>query len=150
MKKLFLIILIVYANFIQAQIVNINDLVLTCNKISIFKNNRAKIEIRLLNKSKDTLKYRSMSCSWQEFYSCNSGNINIAVNECDKNIPVILILNPNESRIVTLTMIAKKPIPNYFKLGLKIGQIEKPQLFISNSKVENCQIIWSSTISTRK
>ncbi len=127
------------------------DLVLVSDKLCIFKKSKAKeIEIRLLNKSNDTLKYRTLSCSWQDFYLSNSENINISINNCDKNIPAIITVNPNESRTVKLTINITKQIPNYFKIGLKLCQIKNLEPSTKHNKLENCEIIWCSNISTRK
>ena len=135
---------------VSAQKVKAEDLNLISEKSIHFKNNSAKIELRLWNRSKDTLKYLSMSCSWQEFYLTNRKDVNIRVNECDKNVPKVLTLKPNESKTVELEIVATKYIPDEFKVGLRILQTKEPVIPSDDYILKHSQVIWCSSIYSKK
>jgi hypothetical protein len=146
MKNCLYLIFLLASFRVIVQDVKTEDLILISEKSIRFKKNRAKIKVRLWNKSKDILKYISMSCSWQEIYLTNSEDLKIKINECDKNIPIIILLKPNENRIVSLEIEAKKEIINEFKIGLKLNQIKNLESQNDEYRLENTKILWSSII----
>lgn len=135
---------------LSAQKIKSKDLSLVSGKFIHFKNNSAKIEVRLWNRSKDTLKYLSMSCSWQEFYLTNHKDVNIRVDECDKNVPRILTLKPNESRTVEIEIVATKDILDEFKVGIHIVQTKEPVIPNDDYVLKHSQVIWCSSIYSKK
>jgi hypothetical protein len=57
------------------------------------------IPLKLTNNSNDTLKYITMSCSWQDIYGTNSKNIEVLMSACDKNVLTKKMLRPHKSMI---------------------------------------------------
>jgi hypothetical protein len=104
----------------------------------------------LTNNTKDTLRYYSMSCSWQDFYSVDSNKLQVEGNECDKNIPTILTLAPGQSRTVEIKLLISQTIDASeikFKIGfnlMKVSGTKNEFDFRELQKKEN--IIWSNTI----
>ncbi|MEL1246036.1 hypothetical protein AAEO56_17310 [Flavobacterium sp. DGU11] len=76
------------------------------------------IPVTLTNSSKDTLKYYSMSCSWQEFYDVDNLNLNVEGVPCDKNIPEILQLAPGQRKTVILRL---ELTGNSSKINFRVG-----------------------------
>ncbi len=108
------------------------------------------IPATLTNQTNDTLKYFSKSCSWQEYYSVNNKNLEIETVNCDKNIPIILTLAPNQSATVDLRLLISQTIdssPNSFKIGFHLlkDQVFMDMYDVSNQFYKN--IIWSNEIS---
>jgi len=146
MKNYFLILILLLTVNLIAQKVKTEDLSLVTEKSIYFENNVATIKVRLWNKSKDTLNYLSMSCSWQEFYRTSNKNVTIRINECDKNIPQTLILKPGESRTVEVSVVRSNGATDDFKLGMSIIQTKELKMPSADFISKEGQIIWSSSI----
>ncbi|MBG6111484.1 putative HAD superfamily phosphohydrolase [Flavobacterium sp. CG_23.5] len=146
MKNYLLILILLLTGNLIAQNVKKEDLRLVTEKSIYFKNNAAKIKVRLWNKSKDTLNYLCMSCSWQEFYKMSNKNITIRINECDKNIPQILILKPGESRTVEIYVLRSNGTKDDFKLGMSIIQTKELKIPSADYILTEAKVIWSSSI----
>lgn len=107
----------------------------------------------LTNNTKDTLRYYSMSCSWQVFYTVDSNKLQVAEKECDKNIPTILTLAPGQSRTDEIRLLISKRVDASeikFKIGLNLMKVSRIQtVFDFNLKEElkKRNIIWSNIIS---
>jgi hypothetical protein len=146
MKNYFLILILLLTGNLIAQKVKTEDLSLVTEKSIYFENNTAKIKVRLWNKSKDTLNYLCMSCSWQEFYRTSNKNMTIRINECDKNIPQILTLKSGESRTVEIYVVRQNGTKDDFKLGISIIQTKELKMPNADFIWTKGQIIWSSSI----
>jgi hypothetical protein len=107
----------------------------------------------LTNNTKDTLRYYSMSCSWQDFYSVDSNKLQVEGKECDKNIPTILILAPGQSRTVEIRLLISQtidPSEIKFKIGfnlMKVSSTKKIFDFDFKEEQKKRNIIWSNIIS---
>jgi hypothetical protein len=110
------------------------------------------VPVKLTNTSKDTLHYLSWSCSWQRFYSFDNSAIHHEGIACDKNMPTILSLPPNESNTVFLNLeiqnTSDKELKfrvghNVVKLNLKTWAKDWDRL----RKTKN--IIWSNPITIK-
>lgn len=130
--------------------------ILTITKGKIIKQNNQTywlIPTTLTNNSRDTLRYFSMSCSWQEFYYINNDKLEIETSICDKNIPIILTLAPNQSRTVEIKLLIDQTIDASqisFKIGLSIMKASKSKAqldFDYNEELKKSKIIWSNIIS---
>lgn len=105
----------------------------------------------LTNESKDTLKYHSDSCSWQDYYSVNHSKLQVQESPCDKYVPIILTLAPNESREVELRLVLKGngPIP---KIKFKVGfHVLEDRIYTDNYELSQAfekNMIWSNEISS--
>jgi hypothetical protein len=96
------------------------------------------LETTLWNNTKDTLKYLSMSCSWQEVYSFSNPKISIPVDPCSKNTPVIISVIPETN--------AK----TFFKVnlnGISQGSKEKVKLGLKLIPMKDSGNVYSETVS---
>jgi len=109
--------------------------------------------VKLTNNTSDTLKYLSWSCSFQMFYLIKSEALKMAGYKCTKNIPVVLILPPNKSDTVNLTLKVNegytKPIK--YTIGMQLVKNEgdnlRDQLLYKPMK---CVIIWAAEATSPK
>ncbi|MBI5373017.1 MAG: hypothetical protein HZA79_13425 [Sphingobacteriales bacterium] len=90
------------------------------SKVAGFNKTVLLFQATLFNQSKDTLRYHSMSCSWQDYYSVNNSKLKITPSECDKNIPTVLTLAPQQVRQVILEVEIPKN-QNLADLVFRIG-----------------------------
>jgi hypothetical protein len=108
------------------------------------------IPTTLTNLTNDTLTYLSMSCSWQSFYLVSNKKLKKENYWCDKNIPVILKLAPNESREIKLRLIVNRLTnapPLGFKIGLnlvKIKDLVDGFNYVLTNQQKKMNIIWSN------
>lgn len=128
---------------------------LTIKKGKVIKENKQRFLITpatLTNNTKDTLKYYSMSCSWQDFYSVDSKELQVDGQDCDKNIPIILTLAPGESKTVEIRLLMDQTIyasEIKFKIGfdlMKVSSTQKEFDFDFNEQQKKKNIIWSNII----
>jgi hypothetical protein len=94
-----------------------------------------------------------MSCSWQDFYSVDSKELQVDGQDCDKNIPIILTLAPGESKTVEIRLLMDQTIyasEIKFKIGfnlMKVSSTQKEFDFDFNEQQKKKNIIWSNIIS---
>ena len=88
---------------------------------------RKMFEIRLtvINKSRNTIKYWNMCCSWQDIFIINTDYINFDLHGCSKNFPKIYSLKSCDSlsiktRLIRNDKILNEPSPFFIK-ATKIG-----------------------------
>jgi hypothetical protein len=108
------------------------------------------VRTTLTNQSKDTLKYHSDSCSWQDYYSVNNNKLQVQESQCDTYVPIILTLAPKQSREAELRLILRGsgPIPIKFKVGFHVVQ---DRVYMDDSEVSQefeKSVIWSDEISS--
>jgi hypothetical protein len=111
------------------------------------------IPVRFANNSLDTLRYFSMSCSWQDFYSVDNKKLQIETALCDKNIPIILIIAPGQTKTVEIRLLISPTIVDSkikFRIGFNLMEASNSQKpldfdFIEEQKKKN--LIWSNEIS---
>jgi hypothetical protein len=123
-------------------------------KSIIYSGHECLIPVQLKNISKDTLYHYEMSCSWQEHYKTSINDLEITINECDKNHPRKMQLNPQSSQFVYLKIERKLiKFPNKkIKIGFNIlesnsneeNKYEKLKLINSNN------FIWSNSFKLDK
>lgn len=128
---------------------------LTIKKGKVIEENKQRFLMTpatLTNNTKDTLKYYSMSCSWQDFYSVDSKELQVDGQDCDKNIPIILTLAPGESKTVEIRLLMDQTIyasEIKFKIGfnlMKVSSTQKEFDFDFNEQQKKKNIIWSNII----
>jgi hypothetical protein len=104
----------------------------------------------LTNMTKDTLKYFSKSCSWQDFHSVDNKKLEIEQALCDQNIPIVLTLPPNQSKTNELRLLINQTMDGTV-VNFKIGfHLVHDQVFMDNYDFQsqfNKNIIWSNQIS---
>jgi hypothetical protein len=150
------ILIIVFISFYGQGVCQSNELnnyTLKAEKISTV-NDRGKtflvVMTTLTNHSKDTLKYNSDSCSWQDYYSVNEPYLQVETAQCDKYIPIVLTLAPGQSRQVELRLLSKRKTTvsqMKFKVGfhLLLDRVYKDDYEVSEEFRKN--VIWSNEIS---
>ncbi|MEO6175311.1 MAG: hypothetical protein ABIP27_09190 [Flavobacterium circumlabens] len=128
---------------------------LTIIKGKVVKENKQTFWITpttLGNNTKDTLRYYSMSCSWQSFYSVDNNKLQVEGKDCDKNIPIILTLAPGQSRTVKIRLLISQTIATSkikFKIGfnlMKVSGTKKDFNFDFKEQQKKKNIIWSNII----
>lgn len=116
--------------------------------------------VTISNNTKDTIRYYSMSCSYNHFFVCDNKEIIIPGVPCDSNAYIIITLAPHQSDIRKLEL---KSIPEWkklesikFRIGLRythplknggwliISDIKKG-IIESNSSEEI--ILWSNELT---
>jgi hypothetical protein len=157
MTRIILTITVLLFNCLTfSQTVKKENYALTIIKGKVIKENKQRFLITpttLTNNTKDTLKYYSMSCSWQDFYSVDSKELQVDGQDCDKNIPIILTLAPGESKTVEIRLLMDQTIyasEIKFKIGfnlMKVSSTQKEFDFDFNEQQKKKNIIWSNIIS---
>lgn len=159
MTKLFsisTILILLFSGFSYSQKTSENDYTLTIKKGKVTKENKQTfwvIPTTFTNNSKDTLRYYSMSCSWQDFYSVDNKKLKIEIAECDKNVPTILTLAPKQSKTVEIRLLISQTIyasEIKFKIGfnlMKVSKTQKPFDFDFKKEHKKENIIWSNLIT---
>ena len=124
---------------------------LTIIKGKVIKENKQRFLITpttLTNNTKDTLRYYSMSCSWQDFYSVDKKELQVDGQECDKNTPTILTLALGESKTVEIRLLMNQTIDASeikFKIGFNLMKVSNTQKeFDFNEQQKKKNIIWSN------
>jgi len=81
------------------------------------------VPVKLSNFTKDTLKYMSMSCSWDVIFTINKNIASIKGWDCDNNFPTFSAIAPQKSFTYKIPVSLKKNTNtnNYtFKIGMFI------------------------------
>ena len=129
---------------------------LTIIKGKVIKENEQTIWViptTLTNNTKDTLRYFSMSCSWQELYSVDNNKLRVEIADCDKNIPTILILAPGQSRTLETRVLISQILDTSvtkFKIGfnlMKVWGTQKASFSDFKEELKKGKVIWSNIIS---
>jgi hypothetical protein len=112
------------------------------------------VPVTLTNNSNDTVKYRSMSCSWEDFYIVDKKSVaEIERQPCDHNIPSILILPPHRSTTVRLPIL-KGRVSGKFRIGMVLIKLVDDKNLFDFSGIDDkfllknrgTNIIWSNPI----
>ena len=155
-RILLTILILLFSSLTFSQTAKTNCYILTIKKGKILKDRKKtywSIPLTLTNDSKDTLRYFSMSCSWQDFYSVDNKQIQIETALCDKNIPTILILAPWQKRTVAIRLLISNSMETSelkFKIGLnliKASKTQNPFDFDFKKEQQKKNLIWSNRIS---
>jgi hypothetical protein len=108
------------------------------------------IPTTLTNHSNDTLKYYSMSCSWQDFYSVDNRKLQVETSICSKNMPVVLQLAPHQSKTTSLRLIIPQTLDATvirFKIGFNLIKPQANDAFVSNLRKKKENVLWSNTVA---
>ncbi|MES2850382.1 MAG: hypothetical protein V4685_15090 [Bacteroidota bacterium] len=109
------------------------------------------IPTTLTNNTNDTLRYYSMSCSWQDYYSVDNQKLEVRGSDCDKNIPKILTLNPGQKKSVDIQLVISQPMDGpeiKFRIGFNLIIAPKNKnSFDFEDGLEKKNVIWSNPIS---
>ena len=155
-KILLTIAILFFASFSFSQTVKKADYKLTITKGKVIKENKQTFWVTpttLTNNTKNTLKYFSMSCSWQDFYSVDNNKLEIEGTPCDKNIPTILTLAPGQSKTVEIRLLISQTMDASeikFRIGfnlMKLSKTQKVYAFDIKEEQKKKNVIWSNIIS---
>lgn len=111
------------------------------------------IPINIQNNTNDTLRYFSMSCSWQEFFYINNETAHLRGDDCDKNIPIVKTIYPLASERILIRFKVSKKVSLYkpkFRIGFHLIKVESNQdlikTFIEMVNGSPKRIIWSNEL----
>lgn len=100
----------------------------------------------LINKSNDTLRYLSNSCSWQDFFVTDNRNIKIESSECDKNIQITEKVPPKGTKRIELRILFTKRESLSFKIGLGLTSMKPYTIYEIEDYNKVRKIIWSNKL----
>lgn len=130
---------------------------MTIVKGNVIKENNQTLLIiptTLTNNTVDTLRYYSMSCSWQDFYSVDNYKLQVeGPPGCDKNIPKILTLAPKRSKTVEIRLLVSQSIKLSginFRIGFNLIKASRNETKVNldyNELLKNRNRIWSNRIT---
>lgn len=107
------------------------------------------VPVILFNNTNDTLRYLSMTCSYQQFYLLDSKMLKWDEWNCNKNIPVTLSLAPHMRSSVELKFmfVNSYKLPIKYRVGMELVKDEKNNSInlLLHKKVDSI-IIWSNTL----
>ena len=107
----------------------------------------------LTNNTNDTLKYLTMSCSWQEFYFVDNDMLHVAYRSCLYDSPIALVLAPHKSVETKVKLWIGQLLDGTkirFKLGFNLIKV-KSKDYKSLKKEswelrETKNILWSNSV----
>lgn len=114
------------------------------------------VKVTLVNNTADTVKYMSMNCSWQDFYSIDNDRWVIFGDLCCKNGPEIRSIPPYQTETSMLKLervfgsVASKS--SMFRIGFRFVPPPLPlqQIPVKLEKSKpNATIIWSNEVWAR-
>ena len=118
----------------------------------------ARLKIRFTNYSKDTLRYRSMDCSWLDYYFTNNKSIEFEKEVCYKNESYIRVVAPHHTNLIYIPIIVNRTANIFnrkFRIGMNLQKfIEKMQThnfddtdaFKYMLRAETSNMIWSNEV----
>ena len=89
---------------------------------------RFDIELTIKNASKSSMFIWLMPCSWEDNFFVNNNYIFIAGRDCDKNIPTIVEIKPDESKIYNTTLVKSIKFDYPCKNCIHGRQVEETKL----------------------
>jgi hypothetical protein len=110
------------------------------------------VPLRLSNRSKDTLKYIAMTCSWYDQYQINNNKLWIFNRGgCDSNFPIEKVVVPNKASIlnIPIALMQGSTKEERFRIGMNLFISRKKNqdfLFDSAAKYQTANLIWSNEV----
>lgn len=117
------------------------------------------VPVELWNLSDDTLKYMSMTCSWDMIFTLDKKTASILGWSCDSNIPSFSTIAPQKSFAYKIPVLIKKNAFNgsyRLKIGIHLfkfnghGSFRNFDAFIEPDKMPSNNIIWSNEVIIAK
>jgi hypothetical protein len=121
------------------------------------KSNLIKVPVIVHNYGDDTLKYLSMTCSWNDYYHVDNKMFNVYYSVCEFNTPCYVTVPPHgiQSEILEIIYDEKNLKDRRFKVGVNINKDplkHKPVTmfeFSSGFQLRNNNIVWSNEIELK-
>jgi hypothetical protein len=112
------------------------------------------IETSLMNGTLDTLKFISMSCSWEDLYALDTEQLYIPGKACDGNYPIIKKIPPGTSEIKEIKVLPPvdfKSTNLEFRIGFNLVELksheEMRNLLLTYKRLtDGKNIIWSEAL----
>jgi len=106
------------------------------------------IPVTVHNNSKETLKFYSMTCSWQEFYHIDNKDIEVLMPPCESNTPTEVVVPAHSFHTEIIAFTCKKNSlknPKHFRVGLNITKNASDDPFYSyNEERRLYNVVWSN------
>lgn len=111
------------------------------------------IPATLTNLSKDTIKYFSVGCSWEDFYFVDNEKLAVLTPVCEQNTKLILKLPPGKSTTTNLDLMISSALDTSlvtFKIGFNLIRANKPlsQFNIKEARIKE-NVTWSNEIKIK-
>ncbi len=108
------------------------------------------VPVTLHNNADDTLRYYSMSCSWDEFYRTDNSKAELLGHDCYKNVPREITLLPHTSNTITIPVVCKNSEASatvHLRIGLNLN-IKADNRFYTeyDDELYRYNIVWSNEI----
>ena len=109
------------------------------------------VPVTLTNNTNDTLKYAGMSCSREDLYRIDSKSLAFVGTECDKNVPVLLKLNPHSSTQTQLKLKISADPSSFaemkYRIGFNLLVVHKDESVFGLIESKKKNIIWSDVVA---
>jgi len=110
------------------------------------------ITTKLTNSSSDTIKYITMSCSWQDPFTADLKELVVHGKDCDKTVPKLKEILPRTSEAVSFQLTSSKTFnelkDKIFRVGFNwVTAKDFDEMFLKLPKLwEMKNVIWSGTL----
>jgi hypothetical protein len=110
------------------------------------------VTTKITNESSDTIRYLSMSCSWQDPYTIDGKELVVQRAECDKNVPQLVEVPPLGVIQVVLHLCSSKTIDELKQAPFRIGfncvtARDSDEMFLNLSQLRDMKnVVWSDTM----
>lgn len=152
-KTLLLILLLISCTYISFAQADSLKYTLKTGKINVKKKSGQRwleVPVTITNNTNDTLRYATMTCSWQDFYSVDNKQLKVEEVSCDKNMIDRIILAPAESNTVLIKLYLLTE-PKKQEITFRIGHTMillnewKPSHQVYKEMHDNV-IVWSKSV----
>jgi len=106
--------------------------------------------LSLTNNTNDTLKFFTMTCSWEDIYKTDNMNLSFPWHRCDSNFPTIEEVAPHKSFILNMVVLIDQNIKNNkFRLGMYLYKDYDKHFMEDRSphKLNEANLLWSNQVS---
>lgn len=154
MKNVYLLAVLFICSLCLAQTDN-PKYTLTAGKPEIQKESGQRwlqVPVTLTNTTADTLKYATMTCSWQNFYCVDRPNVKIEEVPCDKNVFSPITLPPGKSNTVILKLYPADNTHKQLSFNIGMNLVFYHKLLSSNeirNEMHKRNIIWTKPITVK-
>lgn len=113
------------------------------------------VTAKLTNPSFDTLRYITMSCSWQDPFTTDMKDLVIRGEDCNKNVPKLQEVLPLKSNEYSLQLTSKQTIVELKNKGFRIGfnwvtAKDFDEMFLKLPQLREMKnVVWSDTLRIR-
>ena len=145
MKKLSIILCIIIS--ISFGKIQNQDIKIEVTKVDSRNRDNIKVTLKLKNTTSRNIDYFAMSCSNKISFFTDNPEVEIIGKPCDKNIPILLTIESNNSDKMKINLKCKTLEKTNFRIGFKLSEIPEKIIMQSDhtSKVKTITI-WTEKI----